>query len=307
MASVIHEVQSWMKMQTTRLSAWPLFKARVQTAHGLAKGSDYAADLQLRGSGRIHTPSFSWRLQLRQLCVCECMSQTMREGNAILIMNLMLRARTLSGVPRDITVWETHYGHRPNVEELLLGPFGCLTYLILTKETRQRKGMSTYWGVKAIPGIYLGCEVNPRTMVYHHIITDGKTIFSSPNRIKPVPDVYPMRLHLESSPEDNKAWILLTENENSSAGRCKHIVTKFRFVAETISDGVVKIWYTPSTCNYSDILNKPLTEVMFQRMTETCLGSKDSQIVECGHQMEGFLCTGYDSFYLFIMNQQSEN
>jgi hypothetical protein len=60
--------------------------------------------------------------------------------------------------------------------------------------------MSTYWGVRAIPGIYLGYEVNPRTMVYHHIITDGKTIFSSPNRIEPVPDVYPMRLHLESSP-----------------------------------------------------------------------------------------------------------
>ena len=62
----------------------------------------------------------------------------------ILIMNLMLRARTLSGVPRDITVWEAHYGQRPNVGELLLGPFGCLAYLILTKETRQRKGMSTY-------------------------------------------------------------------------------------------------------------------------------------------------------------------
>jgi hypothetical protein len=86
------------------------------------------------------------------------------------------------------------------VGELLIGPFGCLAYLILTKEARQRKGMSTYWGVRAIPGIYLGCEVNPRTMVYHHIITDGKTIFSSPNRIKTVPDVYPMRLQLESSP-----------------------------------------------------------------------------------------------------------
>ena len=33
-------------------------------------------------------------------------------------------------------------------------------------------------------------------MVYHHIITDGK----KPNRNKPVPDVYPVRLQLESSP-----------------------------------------------------------------------------------------------------------
>ena len=87
--------------------------------------------------------------------------------------------------------------------------------------------------------------------------------------------------------EDNKACILLAENESSSAGRCKHIDTKFRFVAEAISDGVVKIRYTPSAYNYSDILTKPLTEVMFQRMIEMCLGSKDSQIAERGHQVEG--------------------
>ena len=36
-------------------------------------------------------------------------------SHAILIMNLMLRARTLSGVTHDITVWEAHYGQRPNV------------------------------------------------------------------------------------------------------------------------------------------------------------------------------------------------
>ena len=62
----------------------------------------------------------------------------------------------------------------------------------------------------------------------------------------------------------------------------------------------VKIRYTPSAHNYSDILTKPLTEVMFQRMIEMCLGSKDSQIVERGHQMEGFLCTGYDSYIVYI-------
>ena len=74
----------------------------------------------------------------------------------------------------------------------------------------------------------------------------------------------------------------------------------FRFVAEAISDGVVKIRYTPSVYNYSDILTKPLTEVMFQRMIEMCLGSKDSQIAERGHQVEGFLCTGYDSYLVYI-------
>jgi hypothetical protein len=32
-------------------------------------------------------------------------------------------------------------------------------------------------------------------------LSTGKTIFSSPNRIKTVPDVYPMRLQLESTPD----------------------------------------------------------------------------------------------------------
>jgi hypothetical protein len=79
-----------------------------------------------------------------------------------------------------------------------------------------------------------------------------------------------VRLQLESSPEDNKACILLAENKSSSAERCKHIDTKFRFVAEAISDGVVKIRYTPSAYNYSDILTKPLTEVGIHLVTGTC-------------------------------------
>ncbi len=131
----------------------------MQTAHGLAKGSDYAADLQLRGSGRRHTPSFhedfnDGSVVFASACHKPCVkvddfpcthadertqfafynyypfsvTWTTRwyfaVSHAILIMNLMLRARTLSGVSRDITVWETHYGHRPNVGEFLLGPFG---------------------------------------------------------------------------------------------------------------------------------------------------------------------------------------
>ena len=40
--------------------------------------------------------------------------------------------------------------------------------------------------------------------------------------------------------QNNKACILLSKNESSSAGRCKHIDTKIRSVAEAISDGVVK-------------------------------------------------------------------
>ena len=66
--------------------------------------------------------------------------------------------------------------------------------------------------------------------------------------------------------QDNKTCILLSKNECSSAGRCKHFDAKIRSVAETISNGVVKIRYTPSSYNYlhnySDILTKPLRELI---------------------------------------------
>ncbi len=61
-----------------------------------------------------------------------------------------------------------------------------------------------------------------------------------------------------------------------------------------MSDGVVKIRYTPSAY-YLDILTKPLTEVLFQRMIEMFLGSKDSQTVGGDTKWRD-----YDSYFVYI-------
>jgi hypothetical protein len=46
--------------------------------------------------------------------------------------------------------------------------------------------------VRAIGGIYLGPEICPKTgVIYHHLMTDGRTIFSTPYNIKVIPDVFP--------------------------------------------------------------------------------------------------------------------
>ena len=82
--------------------------------------------------------------------------------------------------------------------------------------------------------------------------------------------------------------------------RTKHIALKYHHFRRYVKRGEISILYCPTDEQKADILTKPLTEVMFQRMIEMCLGSKDSQIAERGHQVEGFLCTGYDSYLVYI-------
>ena len=66
--------------------------------------------------------------------------------------------------------------------------------------------------------------------------------------------------------EDNRAAILVSEQACSSAGRCKHVDIKYKFVARAIRDGEVILRYTPSSQNVADILTKPLTQAVFDRL-----------------------------------------
>ena len=86
---------------------------------------------------------------------------------------------------------KAHFGEKPDLQRILLGPFGSLAYLILTEEQRKARGLSSSFGVRAIAGVYLGPVVCPKTGVFHHLITDGKTIFSSPHNVRIIPDVFP--------------------------------------------------------------------------------------------------------------------
>ena len=121
--------------------------------------------------------------------------------HAVLIMNLLLQGRDdQTGALMGKSIWECHYGVRPKVTDYLIGGFGCLAYLVLTNEQRNQRGLSSFWGIRAIPGIYLGSWVNPRTLVFHHLITDGHTVFTSPTRIRTVPDVYPLNMGIPRNP-----------------------------------------------------------------------------------------------------------
>jgi hypothetical protein len=77
--------------------------------------------------------------------------------------------------------------------------------------------------------------------------------------------------------EDNKAAIMIAENESSSAGRCKHIDVRFRFVAEAIRNEQVRIRYCPTSFNYADIMTKALTPAKFAELYAMCVESKSLQ------------------------------
>ena len=100
--------------------------------------------------------------------------------HAVLISNVILPARDEHGKTIGGTVWEAHYGVKPRVQDLLLGPWGCLAYLIMTEEQRQKqhkkRGETKHWGVRAISGIYVGSYCDPQTLVFKHLMTDGRSI-----------------------------------------------------------------------------------------------------------------------------------
>ena len=112
----------------------------------------------------------------------------------------------------DKTVWEAHFGVRPNLRDYLIAPWGCMCYLVLTPDQRQARGADNAFGIRAIGGIYLGVVCNPRTPYVQHLMTDGKTIFTSPNNIRCVGDAFPFKwqrgrdiqLNLDGPPSDDE-------------------------------------------------------------------------------------------------------
>ena len=136
----------------------------------------------------------------------------------VLICNLVLVARdpeTRKSLKK--TVWEAHFGVRPRLQDFLLAPWGCMCYLILTQDQRKSQDQDWAFGARAIGGIYLGAWCNPKSLVFQHLMTDGKTIFATAHNLKCVGDAFPFRwqrgrdvkLKLEDdgaeSPDDEEA------------------------------------------------------------------------------------------------------
>ena len=87
-----------------------------------------------------------------------------------------------------------------------------MCYLVLTPDQCEVRGADNAFGVRAIGGIYLGVVCNPRTPYLQHLMSDGKTFFSSTNNIRCIGDPFPFRwqrgrdiqLNLDGPPSDNE-------------------------------------------------------------------------------------------------------
>ena len=111
-----------------------------------------------------------------------------------LTANLLLRARDPKTHEKlDKTLWEAHYGEKPDVHRYLVAPWGSLGYITLTKEARDARGFDKTWGPRAIGGVFLGCHVNPRTSICYFMIHDGSNIVSTSSDLRVVPDCFPFR------------------------------------------------------------------------------------------------------------------
>ena len=86
---------------------------------------------------------------------------------------------------QKISAWEAQYDEKPHAD-LILGPFGCLAHLVLQKEHRLARldpkddtDEGIGFGVRSIVGVFLGVHVDPVTMFYTNLITDGKNVYTS--------------------------------------------------------------------------------------------------------------------------------
>jgi hypothetical protein len=116
--------------------------------------------------------------------------------HAVLIYNMMTMTRSKNDQDQDKTVWEVQYGQKPDEQRLLLSPFGCLTYLILNSDQRKARHLSGHFGVRVLSGIYLGCVFNTKSGVYDFLMTDDRSVFSTPNQMRSFGDIFPCKLKL---------------------------------------------------------------------------------------------------------------
>ncbi len=114
--------------------------------------------------------------------------------NIILLESVEPDSSKAKGIGRTRSVWEVPFWEQACLESYLLGPFGCLVFMILMGEQRQARGLSGHFGDRLLQGLYLGCQVDGANGVFKHLFTDVLNIFATPYTVKVVPDVYPLRV-----------------------------------------------------------------------------------------------------------------
>ena len=151
-------------------------------------------------------------------------------SHVALLLNVLRRARTYNsddeGKQLDQTVYEAHHGSRPSFSTLVVGPFGCLAFVVLAAEQRQARHLDKNWAPKAISGMFMGIWHNPRKRIFHYLMFDGSKILETTSNIRIIGDCFPWKLQrgrdlplnisADSDPDDDD----FTEAEAPPCAHC---------------------------------------------------------------------------------------
>jgi hypothetical protein len=86
--------------------------------------------------------------------------------NLILLESIEPECNKVGGIERRRSVWEVHFGEQTCLESYLLGPFGCLSFMILTTDQCKTRGLSGHFRDRSLQGLYLGCQVDGESGVF---------------------------------------------------------------------------------------------------------------------------------------------
>ncbi len=72
--------------------------------------------------------------------------------------------------------------------------------------------------------------------------------------------------------EDNASCISLAHQETQLCPRTKHIALKFHHFRDYVLNGSLVIEKVPTTINWADIITKPLTQYVHERLRRLIMG-----------------------------------
>jgi hypothetical protein len=83
--------------------------------------------------------------------------------------------------------------------------------------------------------------------------------------------------------EDNRAAILVTQNECIGSGRIRYVDVKFRFVMETVKNKEIRVRYIQTDLNFADLFTKSRTPKKHTEGVKSVLGDKDTYRLTVGN------------------------
>ena len=129
----------------------------------------------------------------------------------------LLKCMTSYAPNKKITQWEAYFGEKPRFDHLI--PFGCLTFVLLTKEQQKAQGIDHAFGPRGLAGLYMGIKHGTmHTIPMHIILTSNKSghihIATTFNNLVAMPNYFPGKPSLTIPIIEAQQTLSLTAEED---------------------------------------------------------------------------------------------